>query len=611
MKFGRNILFFSLLICLLGGAILLTHRLHIEPALIPGQPLFPVAPETITSIEWQVPTAKGSPLTITCRRAGDAWRIARPYGNAYAASETLADILDAVTSLRVRSYLGSPGQADFAPTGTLRVQTADASFQADVGSVLPMNPAQQLVAMDELLVTTDAAALARLPKAPAALRTRALLPGATPRIRALEWRVPGQAFTRAQRMAGGAWSVAQPFPFEVKASDAEAALAPLRDAKAITAYVLPADDATPDSEGMIATGLTSETLLASYGLDEESATRVLIYLQDLNDAFVLRFGKADPEHPGNVFCLLDGYRAIVSVSAKILDAFGEEGPFAPHVNDRPITGDIGPVLHLTLRTHEAAEAPMELVLTNGTWVITSPAKLPADSHVTETFLREARALTGDFIAISPPPPNTRLCDVDFVTAEATHTLSVFEETDRTVLLYRKDQQRLYRVEKSHLPTVLTDLSFGQTFVDKTVMSLSAASIQRIEVERQPKRRNGSVFRAAVERSPDALVWQTVFPAGSYVSPTVIDAWLTCFAEMKAEAILQETEENPLQKPFIKVTLDLNGGTDGLRRILLVGEPSSEGSAPAMIQGRPILYRLDARTVQLLMESPVVAEEVLR
>ena len=179
---------------------------------------------------------------------------------------------------------------------------------------------------------------------------------------------------------------------KLEAHDAERALTLLTRADTINAYVRPADDApfAPDRP-------LPETALDAYGLDEEAALRVSVYVRGLDDPLTLRFGAADPARKGAVFCLLDDGRSVVSVSASLPDCLGASGPFVAAFQEFMVLGEAlaAGADRLTVRLR-GQETPVELTWGGvGRARLTLPTALPADEAVTRDLFTGLTAFSGE------------------------------------------------------------------------------------------------------------------------------------------------------------------------------------------------------------------------
>lgn len=611
MRFGRNIAFLMALVSVLAGALAALRLFRPKASPQDGDPIFPMPPEAVIGVEWDTKGPDGRCVPMALRREGESWRMTRPYAGTVCDMAAVADLLDAAQALRVSARLGGKSAAAFHPDRRLTLRTAEDERTCGFGEVLPMRLSETLAEVGGALVSVEANAVARLPSHAAALRTRSVLPVAPGRLLSLEWRAPGHPFTRAQRMANGNWGVTQPFPFEAKASDVIAALRTLTDTRAVSAYVLPADNDPLGPDGLARPCPTSDSALAGYGLDEEGAIRVVAHARGVGEALTFRLGKEDPARPGNVFCLLDGSQAIVSVSSALRDVFGPQGPFVTDYRNLPVLGDAAPPARLTFRAGPG-DAATELTLAHGRWFIALPVSLPADTAIVCGILHGLTSLTGDLTSAEPPATQA-VCSLALFSATGGASAELSFHPDEagadTLLAYRADLRRLYRVRREAVPEALLKGGFSHALADRTVLSEPAAGIRRISV----LRRAGA--HVSVARTKDALLWEIEEPRGAYIDLATLDAWLTRFADLKAVRVLcgvstafGALRPYGLDRPSLRLTLDL-GGETGLRRVLLVGATDPEtGTAPALVQGRPILYELDAETVRLLARPLAVRED---
>ncbi len=607
MRFGRTIFILFIVTGLLAGALVTTRWIRPQHTWYKGDRLIPVAPETIYELSWEVANAKGEWTKMTVQREGEFWRLKSPYAGALCDATMVYTCLDAIQSMRVVAQLDETQEDAFQAERHLTVKTADATYTCAISSLSPMALAQALVKINDAVVSVDAEAISKLPETANAMLTRAVLPVSENRLLTLEWRSPGHSFARALRMRNGNWKITRPFEFEAQSSETRAALEHLTDTTIISDYILPA----PGQDAVL---LSSEVELARFGLDEENAVRVSAYARGLTDAILLRFGKADPQRKGNVFCLLDGYQAVVSVPKTLRDIFEDNGPFATDFHDLPVIGETARTIEQMTIDDASATPAIKLAHATHGWSLVSPMNLPADDARVQALLDTFAKLTGDLIGSDPPETFTQLCDVTLLPKgkEANEiTLSLYKLSDTEYHVYRYDQSRLYRVKASALPKGLLEEKFEHTLIDRTVLSLPAASIHRISVTHRDQR-----VETIVRNEARGLgVWDTESPRGAYVNTSVVDAWLTHFADMKAVRVLRDMptaygalRSYGLDQPRLTLTLDLKGGDAGLRRVLLIGNPDAKtGAVPAVVQGRPILYELDAKLFKLLLESPVQFE----
>ncbi|MEG2724265.1 MAG: DUF4340 domain-containing protein [Kiritimatiellia bacterium] len=595
MNFRRSILVLLSLVILLAAALVAARWYHPADPYARGSRLFPVAPESVVGVELEFGTAIPRAVLV---RSGELWRMKEPFPGALCGAAEMAALLDACQGMKILNDLGR--RAERLPERAVTLRVPDASWTCRFGERLPMRLSETLAEVDGEWVSLATENLANLPQSAAALRTKVLLPVLPETITALEWRAPGISFTRAVRVSNGNWSVTQPLPFEVTRT----AVRPVLEALCVdplTAYVRPSDTPSADLTELLSS-LHSETTLAEYGLDEETAVRVTIYLLGMTDPMTLRIGKADPERAGNVFCLMDRYQSIVSVPAKLRELFSAKGPFVTDYCNVPVLGDLTEPVRLLLRP-QGGVISTELARVNGVWTLVLPAPLPADGAVVAAMNRQLFTLTGDLLGTTAPAGDP-LCELSLLWdgGRAPVELAFYAgEAVGTRLVFRRDTGRVYRVKTADLPLAMIESDFDYALVDRTVLSLPAANIRCITV-----RRKHAAMDVTVGHRDGSLAWETDRPRGAYINQAAVDAWLTLFADLRAVRVIryisasrEDLNAYGLDSPELSIVLDLEG-EEGLRRVLLVGTPHPvTGNAPLLIQGRPMVYEIDAKTLEIL------------
>lgn len=607
MKFGRlNLIFFLLVMALVGGLVL-WHFFGPRARLEVGRYLFPVEAAEVVEVAWEVTPGVEPAERVRLVREGEFWRLAEPTPGLLCDAAAVARLLDAALALRVSADVGPVAQSAFQVERSLTLKTPDATYSCGFGSHSPMALSQTLAAVGEDLAVVEVAEVNRLPETAAELRSRALVPVEANRVLSLDWRAPGRPFTRAQRLENGHWNVTRPFPFEPKPDAVAHALAVLTNPQVVEAYIQPEERAVAE----VASALSSETNLSRYGLDEERALRLSVRASGLRNPLAIRFGKADPAREGYVFALLDGHQAVVSVPQALPALFGSSGPFSTDFRNLPVMGD-APAVGVCALRGVGSEAPAIVVRQSGRWQLTCPLNLPADAAAVQACVGALTALSGDLVGIEPPEADVPLCEVTLAAEGAKPEegcqLQLFgNPQDETLGAFRKDQGRYYRVKREALPELLFMAAPDHALVDRTVLSVPAAGIRRVA----RLARNGD--QVSVRRL-EGTVWEVESPKGLYLDEAVLDAWLTAFADLKAVRVLRnapttfgELQIYGLESPYLRVTLDLDGAGESLRRVLCIGTPNAEtGTAPALIQGRPVLYELSREMVELFAQ-PLVRE----
>ncbi len=587
MKFGRNIFILSCLVILLATGLVLLQKTDIHLTHMGGWQVFPVRPESITSVEIQNPNAAAQPLKMV--RSGEFWRITSPYHNVFCDPSAIIRILEGCANLRAQSVIDDQTLSSENEATILTVTLPDATLSCHIGTPLPMFGSDVLAKIKKTNIVLKSDALQFIPTTPEELRTSVLFPIDAERIAALEWRATGIPFTRAQRLATNNWNVTQPLPFEVKGERVEPVLKYLTTAP-IAAYILTANKLNELT-------LRSEPTLAEYGLDDENALRLTLHLRGSGDTFTLRFGASDKTHKGHIYCLMDRAQAIVSVPEAIRDLLTTDGPFVTDFKNVPIFGDLTTPKRIQLRLTEGGLSEFSYV--DDTWQMTLPAILPIDNATMAVYNRRFFAMTGDLIIdVSPVLRPTHQLILAWEENTPTVSIDIFPDEDpQQRILRRNDTGRIYRVKCANLPPALLEDKLDIALLDKTILTLPKTSLRRIN--------NGTTVRL----SPETKEWEPLASDRGYLNSENLKKALDLLSELKAVRVIAHTIETPemlvtygLQPPQQKIEIDLSGD-DALRAILWLGPPHPvTGNTPIMLQGRPIIYEIDAQTYQYLTQS---------
>ena len=605
MRFTRNIIVLSLLVAILGTLLWVTETFRSDKPLLAGDALFDLSPEAITVIQWDVVNDNGEKQTITLNRQGALWRMEAPYAGLLCDRAVIANFLDTLQSLKVEAALTDAPASLFKAHRQLILATPDRRVICEFAAPSVMNLSQVLANCNDHLVTVSAKTVDALPSNVRDLWSRAVLPVTAETLASMEWRATGQPFTRAIRRSDRLWTVTQPFAFDPSEEAVKQAIAALVAPQAISAYIRPAPGETT------LTAL-SETMLAAYGLDEEYAIRVTIRVKGLSEALQLRFGKNDPTRPEHVYCLLDGRQTIVSVPQNLRTLFTDNGPFASGHTELPLLADIGTPEKITVAGQTKSET-ITVSRQQNTWHLTTPTELPADTLAVNQMLQKLTTLTGDLTEDLIPVETNRLCTLAFDVKKQPSPIVVacyHSPKPDHLLLYRADTNRLYTLPTQSWPEVLqTPRLLTRALADHTILSLPADSIRRITVQR-----NG-VDSETVRRLPDSTEWSTEFPQGAYVNTAIIDQWLTLCADLQATTILEEVTSGAptltalqFNQPLARITLDLDGRSEQLRRILIISPEVTEGGlVPVMIQGCPLIYAVHQNVLAPFLLSLTTTE----
>jgi hypothetical protein len=159
----------------------------------------------------------------------------------------------------------------------------------------------------------------------------------------------------------------------------------------------------------------------------------------------------------------------------------------------------------------------------------------------------------------------------------------------------------YRVEMNAVPAVFLHAGAALTLYDRTMLSFTNNSIQRIST----KLPSGGT--EVVERDKEGL-WHLENTSG-VLSTEAMAERLTLLSKLTADrvekpcAISSDADAYGLKKPWMEMSVSVDAG-DAIRKTILVGSQTSEGARYAMVRGQDLVFVLDAKTVALLIKSLV-------
>lgn len=605
MRFGRNLSILFSLVSALTIALVLTHRFRPVQPLIPGDPIFPILPETITAIAWDVTNELGHLQQLRIERKGQFWQMTAPYAGFRCDTAEVAHLLDTIQALKVVNTLDHVDATTIPRGRQLIVETPEKQLTCTFGEIPPMNVAQMTALCNDIFVAVNTNTVKLLPMSARQLWSRAILPVSTTNLTSIEWRAPRLPFTKVFKRDTGKWTVAQPFAFEPNEARAEQALSLLTNTDIIIDYLRP----LPDD---VAPSVFPETMLIPYGLDEDSAIRVTLRVKGFSDPFQLRFGAKDPNNPTQVYCLLDNRQAIVAIPEKVRDIFTQAGPFVTTHLNLPFLGDATNPTAITI--HKTAEIKQRTVLNlrNNQWELTTPAAFPANPIAVKQLLQQLIALPGDLTESATPDENRIICVVTFTFEPPKQPIEIkfYQDSDTKLLARRMDTNRLYSFSKERFPKELLELNtLNQKLLNRTLFALPESTVRRITVEKNGEK------QIVVARNPETQQWNTEFPQKFYIREETLAQWLNLFTDFTAKAILSDAATGKTQlntygfdHPQLKITLDLDGSEEGLRKVLIIASKSTDSdSTPVMVQGRPLIYLIAFETLQLL-QRPLAAAE---
>ncbi len=596
------------------AALLLTLRLtgSARPPDLRGEPLFDLPFQDVDRVAIDF---GGEMPPLDLRKTDGSWQILQPL-HADADHAWIARFLDVCEGIRIREAFALPEPAGLRETQRFGLDrparlTPDLTLSAGaravtcrIGAALPTSGLGEsygrLIPGDTAL-TLPLDLREALPDSVADIRQKRLLQEQPRHITAMEWRAPGRPYVRLMRTDAG-WQVNQPVTLPLEDAHVIDVLRKLLQAP-VERYIWPAPGDPPEPEAAL------RARLARYGLDDEQALQLQIRALDRRAPIRLRFGRASAEDPGLVYALLDRRQAIVLVNRSTLDLVGEDGLFA--LRNRRVFTTLGRApAALSYRT---GATQVDLVQTNGQWSVKSPIENKADTAAVNSLIAAIANLRGDLLtpayaAAIAPEAGTALASVRIQDGPSATAFSLYRspETEGILHLRLNGSGPDFSLPATNVPPALLEGALDPALISRTILSLPSGLIRRVTVTRGNET---EIIARDHEQSP----WRLENSVSQYLNEDVLDAWISAFAELRAEKVVHQLtaarDELPafgLAAPWLEITLDVE--TDGaLRKTLLLGQRLPlDGGCYALLRGHNLVYLLDARTTQLL-ERPLSNE----
>lgn len=609
---NRNILFFltlGILLCL--GALYALRGVRLMPAAETDAALTP----PLDAVEHVFLERGGQRIGVV--RQDGRWLMTAPFASSVDKIR-VQRILDAFESARVRDALSPLELAkreirlkDLGLTpGVCRVLLEGKGRRLSfvLGNRTPLGAEVYVKREDSPTVFVVGKELDEvLPRSPDDLRSCRLFAGAPDDIAGLEIRAPGKPFIKLARREDG-WQFVQPDAVPAASEKVDALLASVCT-NTVSRFVWPSPSNVMD---VVQSDTLFKTRLALYGLERESGVKVDILPEGCGEPpSTLVFGRAKEDEPGLTYTLLHGSDSIGLVSSKAAGAFGVT-PWELRDN-RLFTESPAQVTRL-----QVALGASRFVLsqTNRQWRLETPIADVADQTAAAELVHAVASLRADRIENAPADDGAKsrelqyqpLCtgEISFGDRRRAFTVSPDDISNAVCRIRFEDSSLRFFLATSKLPQGLLNMAGLFALHDKTLLSLSPASVRKIAVRAE------SGAQTLLERETADAPWSVVQPSGGKLQAANLEKLLDALASFKADRIaklnlsLEDMATYGLRKPWLEVTLTVESA-DAVRKTLLVGNSPGFGKRYALVRGSDVLYVLDKAALDLL-SAPLCGEK---
>lgn len=326
--------------------------------------------------------------------------------------------------------------------------------------------------------------------------------------------------------------------------------------------------------------------LTVYGLNEPS-TELTLFTED-EQTQTLLIGKAPPGKPEALYAKWADRDAVFTVPAEWAAGFEMD---CNQLRSRQIIHL--PVDSITSVKISLGEIQTRLVRTNGTWIVSRPARWDAEPAAVHTLLNLAAApLINSFVDNPTEAQRKQIQTAPWVitvgSGSSEQTLRIAVNEDGSRLVQRNDETSLFTTAPGALPDTLADPLFYRS---RTVMkidpaSISALALQTAELDSRVEVKDGEYVATDQARKPDrsALLELT----------TALDALRTGrYIEFNPDSLTPYGLDTPSARLKISLT-----NTNLLGQVILLGAPAEKGRF-AMVQGENVVFVLPEKTADIL------------
>ena len=582
-------------------------------------------PEKDTLVSYPLDTAQRMTIERGTLYAGlkrhgrdGAWELYSPFPSRVDQA-VVARLLDAIEQARVTDRIRSSEMRrrevslrdfGFAPASVcISIQEGDRTDTVFIGATAPAGNEVyvRVAAVADQVMSVSSELLDSVPMTLDAFRSREIVSCERSRLRFLEIKAQGKPFIRLSKESG-TWRLTQPSEAPADDRKVTAMLDALYAVKAAQ-FVWPS--ATRAEEASVSESAL-KTRLEVYGLGTDMLLQISAQDAATAEPSRLVFGNSAEGMEGFRYVLMPGGQAIATVSNSVVTAFQCTPSDLRDMRlffERPDK----------VNRLEIAVEGVLFVLTqqNGIWQLVSPIVGRADHvSVTEAIERLLRLNAVEILATTNVVDATLAQPVD--ATDGTSRIEVVTNGGTSTKLLLKPEYvdgkayysvsmtnaaLAYRVEVGSLPAAFLNASAALALYDRTMLSFTNNSIQRIST----KLPSGGTEVAVRDKEG---VWHLENSVGVLSMEAMTErlallSMLTADRVEKPSATSSDADAYGLKKPWMEMSVSVDAG-DAIRKTILVGSQTAEGARYAMVRGQDLVFVLDAKTVALLIKSLVQA-----
>lgn len=563
-------------------------------------------------------TIERGTLYAGLRRHGNEgpWELYSPFPSRVDQS-VIARMLDAIEHARVTDRIRSSEMRrrelslkdfGFSPAAVcVSIQEGERTDTVFIGETTPAGKEiyVRVAAAADQVMSVSSELMDSVPKTLDEIRSREIVSYDRSRVRILEIKAQGKPFIRLSKESG-AWRLTQPSEAPADDRKVKAMLDALYAVKA-SQFVWPsaarAEEATVSESAL-------KTRLEVYGLGTDMLVQISAQESAATEPSRLVIGNAAEGMEGFRYVLMPGGQAIATISNSVVTAF------------QCTLADLRDMRLFFEKPDKIGRAEIFVegalfVLTqqNGIWQMVSPIAGRADQvFVTETIeqllrLNAVEILTATNSLITPTVSPVDASDgtsrIEIVTEGGASSKLLFTpeyvKGKAYYVVSIVHSPMSYRVEMNSVPAAVLHASAALSLYDRTMLSFTNNSIQRISTKLP------SGVTETIVREKEGS-WRLDNTAGVLIADLVIERLallekLTADRVEKSCAISSDADAYGFKMPWMEMSISVDAG-DAIRKTIFVGSETAESARYAMVRGQDLVFVLDKKTVSLLCKSLV-------
>ena len=555
---------------------------------------------------------RGSLYAALRRRRNDGiWELYSPFPSRVDQA-VVSRLLDAIEQARITDRIRSSEMRrrelslrdfGFAPAAVcVSLQEDERVDTIFIGSAVPEGKEVyiRVAALADQVMTVSSELLENVPKTLDGIRSRDIVSYDRSHVRILEIKSLGKPFIRLS-LETGTWRLTQ--PSDAPADDRKVmaildALYAVKASQFVWPTALRAEEAAVSESAL-------KTRLEVYGLGTDMFLQISAQDAATSEPSRLIIGNAVEGVEGFRYVLMPGGQAIATVSNSVVTAF------------QCTPSDLRDMRLFFQKPDKVSRLEMTVenalfVLTqqHGIWQMVSPIAGRADQVcVTEMIEQLLRLNAVEILSVTNAPASTDLSPADvsdgksrieIVTDDGTSTKLQFTpeyvEGKAYYWVSMAHAKLNYRVEVNAVPAALLHAAAGLSLYDRTLLSFTNNSIQRISTKLP-----SGVTETVVREKEGA--WRLDNTAGVLLTDSMTEllALLTKLTADRVEracTVPSEADVYGFKAPWMEMSISVDAG-DTIRKTILIGSSTSEGARYAMVRGQDLIFILDAKTLAVL------------